>query len=156
MKQKFSPILCALFALITFTPTLWADDTVSGDSSVEVFEPVVIDNIYYALDDETMTASVVWLEENYEDDFTVLTIPATITYEEQDYTVITYNAFSNGYYNLTTIEFPATITTIYCQSFSDFASLTTFVVDAANPSYCAIDGVLYNKARGISTSPRGC
>lgn len=55
---------------------------------------------------------------------------------------------SNVFYNtgLSTVNIPANITYIGEYAFVGLSDLNAFVVDAHNPQYQAINGVLYNKA----------
>lgn len=51
-----------------------------------------------------------------------------------------------GCNNLTSISIPKSVSSIALDSFGGDENLTSFTVDEANPNYCSVDGVLYNKA----------
>ena len=69
-------------------------------------------------------------------------------------TTIGENAFS--YTGLTSVVFPESVTTIGENAFSGCSLLTTIDVDANNPNYCAVDGVLFNKDKTtLITYPLG-
>ncbi len=63
-------------------------------------------------------------------------------------TNIGYDAFCNCT-SLTSITIPDSVTKIGVYAFSDCSKLTSIDVDKNNPSYCSIDGVLFNKDKTI-------
>jgi hypothetical protein len=68
---------------------------------------------------------------------TSVTIPPSVT-------TIGYYAFS-GCTGLTDVSIPSSVTAIGLMAFSGCTGLVTFSVDAANPNYSSLDGVLFNK-----------
>jgi len=68
--------------------------------------------------------------------FTELTLPDSVTTIEE-------KAFAYCS-NLTAVNLPASVTVIGAGAFSNCSSLTEFIVDAANPEYSTLDGVLFN------------
>lgn len=68
---------------------------------------------------------------------TSLTIPDSV--EKIDYNAI------GGCTSLTSITIPASVTYLDEYNFNNCTKLTAISVDEDNPSYCDIDGVLYNK-----------
>ncbi|MDE6384311.1 MAG: leucine-rich repeat protein [Paramuribaculum sp.] len=52
---------------------------------------------------------------------------------------------------LTTVNIPARIANIGGGAYSYCPNITEFIVDENNPSYCSVDGVLYNKAQTTLT-----
>jgi len=61
-------------------------------------------------------------------------------------TIVNQYAFDNCS-NLIGVNIPATVTSIQPRAFSNYPGLIT--VEAANPNYSSLDGVLYNKAQTI-------
>ena len=59
-------------------------------------------------------------------------------------TTIGRYAFANCF-SLPNVQIPASVTDIRDYAFQNCPSLTAFEVDATNPSYCSVDGVLFNK-----------
>ena len=72
---------------------------------------------------------------------TNITIPNAVTN-------VGYRAFY-GCSGLGTITIPASVLTIGVQAFSSCTSLTAISVDALNPAYSSVDGVLFDKGRSI-------
>ena len=76
-----------------------------------------------------------------------IVIPATVTYEENEYTV---TAVENGTFKespkLTSVSIPASVTELGETPFSACGKLIAITVDADNPAYTIIDGLLYDKA----------
>jgi BspA type Leucine rich repeat region (6 copies) len=58
---------------------------------------------------------------------------------------IQYYTFSQS--SLTSVNIPDSVTNIGLESFSDCTHLTNITVDAANPSYSSVGGVLFDKAQ---------
>ena len=74
-----------------------------------------------------------------------LDIPATVTYDGNEYTV---TSISNGALrdlSLTTITIPHSVNSISGYVFSKCSALTQINVDAANTVYCSENGILFNK-----------
>lgn len=65
---------------------------------------------------------------------------------EDSVTAIGYNAFGSCW-ALTSVTLPRSVLTIENDTFAGCSRLTTISVDAANPNYADIDGVLFNKAK---------
>lgn len=59
-------------------------------------------------------------------------------------TTIGDNTFA-GCSKLTSVTIPGSVTTISNSAFGDCEGLQNIIVDEANPDYCSIDGVLYDK-----------
>ena len=57
--------------------------------------------------------------------------------------------------SLTSITIPSSVTTIDSDAFGYNANLIQFYVDDKNPSYCSLDGVLYNKNKTVLFSYPG-
>lgn len=73
-----------------------------------------------------------------------LTIPATL--KGKPVTAIGPSAFS-GSSTLTSVTIPATVTDIGLGAFFQCGVLDAITVDGANPNYCSLNGVLFNRAR---------
>lgn len=79
---------------------------------------------------------------------TEVTIPESATIEGQSYTVTKIGDDALKYLpNLTTVNIPASVTTIGSSVFSTCANLTSIVVDASNEIYSSDGGVLFNKTK---------
>ena len=149
MKQLFKPLSILLLVIIS---ALW-----TSASAVE------IDGIYYYLEGDEATVTNKG-QSSYGSDNSEyinaysgsITIPSTVTYEGNTYTV--RNIQTNAFYNcpnLKTIIIPSTVTSIamtnpygidgYHSCFYNCTSLKTFIVSADNPNYSAVGGVLFNK-----------
>ena len=104
---------------------------------------VIIDDIYYNLDKENKTATLVHI---YKTNSTYFTVPETITCNQEKYSVtsIGFNAFKNCH-SLSSITIPSSITSIEKGAFFECLSLTTITVNKDNKTYTSINGVLYNK-----------
>jgi hypothetical protein len=61
---------------------------------------------------------------------------------------IGYRAFSRCLY-LTSVSIPASVTTIGRGIFAECDKLTVIEVDANNPAYCSVDGVLFDKTQTV-------
>jgi hypothetical protein len=79
-----------------------------------------------------------------------------ISVNNSDVTSITFamesqfTTIANGNFycpNLTSITFPASVTSIYIGVFQSCTSLTSVTVDENNPNYASHGGILYNKAK---------
>ena len=76
-----------------------------------------------------------------------LIIPPTITHNGVTYTVTEvedWSCYSTN--NITYVSIPSTVTEVGTYAFNSCPKLRAIDVDPANPNYCDIDGVLYNKA----------
>ena len=74
-----------------------------------------------------------------------LDIPATVTYDGNEYTV---TSISNGALrdlSLTTITIPHSVNSISGYVFSKCSALTQINVDESNTTYCSENGILFNK-----------
>lgn len=57
---------------------------------------------------------------------------------------------------LTSVNIPASVTTVNATAFAECSSLTSFTVDAANPNFSSVGGLLTNKAQSLLiTCPGG-
>ena len=86
-----------------------------------------------------------------------VSIPSTLTYNGTTYTVtaIGYAAFY-GCTNVTTIEIPATLDTIYSFAFRSCTALTKFVVDEKNERYwTSSDGSILYSNVPLRSTPSG-
>ena len=61
-------------------------------------------------------------------------------------TTKTINAYAFANTKITTITIPASLTQINMTAFVNANLLTEIIVDAANPSFSSVDGILFNKA----------
>ena len=132
-----------------------------------------IDGIYYHLYSEEQIASVTYRAENshiYFNSYSgYVTIPSTVTYNNKTYNVtsIEESAFRESTYlysvnipnsiisigdmafdgcsSLTSITIPNSVTSIGENAFYNCSSMTSINVVDDNPSYCSLDGVLFNK-----------
>ena len=140
-------------------------------------EKVQIGDLYYNLNATNHTAKVTYRSydggSTYNEDWTITTanIPASVEYNSVAYSVtsIGYDAFS-GCSGLTSVTIPNSVTSIGSNAFSGCSGLTSVTipnsvisigvyvfenctgltsvnVDASNPNYSSIDGVLFNKDR---------
>lgn len=75
------------------------------------------------------------------------TIPASVTYENEEYAVVSIGmlAFLNNR-EITSVTIPATAVQIGGGAFAGCSQLATFEVEEGNSNYKAIDGVLYDYA----------
>ena len=151
MKQLFNPLSILLLVIIS---ALW-----TSASAVE------IDGIYYYLegDEATVTnkgqSSYGGLNSEYINAYSgSITIPSTVTYEGDTYTVRNIQAYAfTDCPDLKAIIIPSTVTSIamtkfnpiynneHSSCFYNCTSLKTFIVSADNPNYSAVGGVLFNK-----------
>lgn len=75
-----------------------------------------------------------------------LVIPPSITHNGVTYPVTTiedWSCYSTN--NITSVFIPSTVTEVGMYSFNSCPKLRSIDVDPANPNYCDIDGVLFNK-----------
>lgn len=98
---------------------------------------------YTVLSETDKTCEVVtqlpWLEGD-------IYIPDAAVYESKEYKVTSIDiaAFYSLNY-LTSVNIPASVTTIGKAAFVFCRNLTSINVDVNNPSYCSVDGVLYDR-----------
>ncbi len=73
-------------------------------------------------------------------------IPESVTWQDTQYSVVAIG-FSNTYSSFwaKTVSIPASIADIEIHSLYDTPILTDILVDEQNPSFCSVDGVLFNK-----------
>ena len=121
--------------------------------SAETIERVKIGNLYYNLDTDVQTAELTSGDFGEYSDNVI--IPASVRYNDIDYSVtaIGDNAF---WYciDLTSVSIPNSVTNIGGTVFYSCSSLTSIIVDADNPKYCGVDGVLFTKdMQSILTCP---
>ena len=111
MKKLFT-LFFALVASITF-------------ASATIFEKVLIDGLYYDLDDATLTAMVVRKSDMYQS-FTSVIIPDTVVYNEQTFDVkaIGDDAFFDCS-SLQTVQLPEGLTHLGVWAFKSCSALTS-------------------------------
>lgn len=111
-------------------------------------EKVQIGDLYYYLDATNKTAEVTseyYAYNNYSGLITA-NIPASVVYDEVEYSVTSIGA--QAFFlcsNLTFVTIPNSVTSIEGGAFAACFNLKTINVDADNPNYCSMDGVLFNK-----------
>ena len=122
-------------------------------------ENFIVDGIYYQATSPT-TAKVmpngsdqnesggiviIGLNNGYDGD---VTIPSTITYGDNTYTVTSAEngTFANST-KMTSITLPATLTELGPTPFTSCGKLNSIIVDSENPTYSTEDGVLFNKTK---------
>lgn len=120
-----------------------------------------VDGLYYSVisEDEKTVKVEPSNGTGYDGNYSTLTnctIPETISYNGNDYTVtnIAYNAFNNVQ-NLTSVSIPKSVTKIenvgtYFSEWNAFYNslkISSITVDADNPNYTSVDGVLFDKAK---------
>lgn len=144
MRKLFTLLL----AVLTSTATLFAWD----------YEHVQIGDLYYNLDATNNTAEVTY--ESYDaynyQSLTAVTIPATIVYDNVQYSVTTIGQCAfYGAYTITEINLSYAISNITPFDvteegigYAEFkrSNLTTINVDSNNPCYSSVDGVLFDKS----------
>lgn len=89
-----------------------------------------IDNIYYILDENTLTASVTYKNTNYECYAGNVTVPSTVSYEGQEYTVTAFTKYgmaSNT--ELKSVHIPATVTTLPYAAVADNLNLEYVTIE---------------------------
>ncbi|MDE6288272.1 MAG: leucine-rich repeat domain-containing protein [Muribaculaceae bacterium] len=75
-----------------------------------------------------------------------LHIPDVAVYESTEYAVTSIEEFAfYGFYRFSTVNIPASVTTIGDAAFASCTNMTAFNVDANNKNYRSIDGVLYDR-----------
>ena len=119
-----------------------------------------VDGLYYSViseDEKTVKVepSATASGDNYAN-LTEARIPETIRYNKNDYTVTTiaYNAFNNAK-NLTSVSIPKSVTKIEnvgtdfpeWNAFYNSLKISSITVDAGNPNYTSVDGVLFDKEK---------
>ena len=115
-------------------------------------EPVLINGLYYELDESTHEAMLA-NENSWTGD---LTIPSAVQYGDETYTVTSIEWLAFAFCEtLTGIKIPATVREIHhyfgyeaCKNpFSGCINLKSIEVDEENEWMCSIDGVLFNKEK---------
>lgn len=140
--MKNTKITIILFFLIIFPATLFASDT-------------AVDGIYYNFDNTNLTAKVTykgaqddWMydstgEEQY---VGVLSVPETVVFEGNTYTVIGFdNEALIGSKLLEILFIPATITEFGTGVFTACNSLHTIYIDGNNPAFFMYNRVMYKR-----------
>lgn len=87
-----------------------------------------------------------------------INIPSSITYGSRTYQVVRINDYAfRSCETLAQISIPATVTYIYGYiTFGGCTNLKNILVDSANPNYCSVDGVMFNKdTTQLILYPRG-
>ncbi len=120
-----------------------------------------VDGLYYSVisEDEKTVKVEPSNGTGYDGNYSTLTnctIPENISYNGNHYTVTTiaYNAFNNVQ-NLTSVSIPKSVTKIenvgtYFSEWNAFYNslkISSITVDAGNPNYSSVDGVLFDKAK---------
>ena len=111
-------------------------------------EKVQIGDLYYNLDATNKTAEVTYstFSNNNYSGLRTANIPASVVYDEVEYSVtsIGVQAFWCCM-GLISVMIPKSVTSIEGGAFTVCINLKTINVDADNPNYCSMDGVLFNK-----------
>lgn len=117
-----------------------------------------VDGLYYSVISEDEKTVKVEPSNGTGGNYSTLTnctIPETISYNGNDYkvTTIAYNAFNNVQ-NLTSVSIPKSVTKIEnvgyfpeLNAFYNSLKISSITVDAGNPNYTSVDGVLFDKAK---------
>lgn len=100
--------------------------------------PVLIDDLYYTLDEESLTAETAAIppvgDEQPRYTLTTITVPSTVTYAEKTYAVVKIgNNSLRELPNLTSITIPESVQTIGNSAFASCPNLIT-VIGSANAS----------------------
>lgn len=148
--MSYKQVLCVLLSLSTALNTFAADKFEMG-------------GLYYSIiseTDKTVKVEAESVTNNY-NKLVECTIPGEITYNGVTYSVtgIAYDAFNNVA-NLSSVTIPATILNIDTISLSHFEAnafynslkLKSINVDANNPNYMSMDGVLFTKDKKMLIS----
>ena len=111
-----------------------------------------IDGIYYDFDHENKTATVTNDGDSWNDNGagyiqSEIVIPEKVTYNGVEYSVTSIGGSAFCCSFLTSITIPNSVTSIGGYAFAACPSLTSIDVDANNPNYASIDGMLYDKKR---------
>ena len=130
MKKQLLFLLMVTFS----TMTMWAQSFTSGNLN------------YNVMSTNPNTVAVVSYETKPSGQ---LVIPATVSYNDEDYSVtgFIYGLALYGCTEVTSIVLPSTMSDIYStEVFYCCENLESITVDADNASYSTKDGVLFNKA----------
>lgn len=132
MKTRRIISLLLVFVMVTAMMSLTAFAT-----------EYVNDGVKYELYNNDLTAVIVGHTSELPAN---LTIPASVTYGGQNYTVewIEGDAFA-GCEILETVSIPASVEELYPYSFYECVNLTAINVDSGNPNYSSDGGVLFDK-----------
>ena len=111
-------------------------------------EKVQIGDLYYNLDATNKTAEVTYstMSNNNYSGLITANIPASVVYDEVEYSVTSIGV--QAFFlcsNLTFVTIPKSVINIGEGAFNTCINLKTINVDADNPNYCSMDGVLFNK-----------
>lgn len=86
-----------------------------------------------------------------------VTIPSSVSYCGTTFKVTSIGAYAfMASKDLVSVTIPSTVTSVGYSAFRDCDKLTSIIVDAANPNYYSINGVLFNKtATNLVLCPNG-
>lgn len=100
-----------------------------------------IDSIYYSLNEDSASVSLSYCQNSKSG---AVVIPDSVMIDSVNYPVTAIEEWAFYESNITSVSIPAGIADIYSNAFSSCHKLTQFSVAEGNPSYSAIDGVLYS------------
>ena len=138
-------------------------------SKFDIIHDVLIGELYYNLDGELKTAEVTYPHNDYYSrtiysfSTSTITIPSTVSYEEQNYTVTSIGKEAFAGSGLTTINIPSSVLFIaetafrrggdMCyddvECYASLYNLTAVNVASENPNYCSQDGILFDKNKTV-------
>lgn len=135
--MSYKQVLCVLLSLSTALNTFAYDFMVDG----------LAYNVL-STDDKTVELTNTGDPTNNYSGLTQADIPSAVTNKDITYTVTRIGDYALYYANLwqgglRSITLPSTIREIGGHAFTGLNNLTEFVVDAENPTYKTIDGVLF-------------
>lgn len=156
LREQQKSLLLLLFAVMANI----------GLSFAHIIDNVIVDELYYELETDDNTAQVTMHTNNYSGERIV---PSSINYQGTTYNVksirdfafegcdsLTSITISEGIVSIGNMAFnycrdlasatlPSTLIQIDAEPFHSCWALKTINVDANNPTYCSLDGVLYSK-----------